>query len=254
MITQTTTSTITANMNTKPKTATGDPIGQAIQDYATFKKPFDIIVSSDLCDDDIIPIEVLFRKEDEMPELEQRALDQCRGAVLDIGAGAGVHAIALQDRGHQVCAIDLSAGAVAYMKENGIDAKQMDFYALQNKTQYNTVLSLMNGLGLAKNLENLPAFLQKVHDLLLPGGRLIADSTDVKYLYEDEDGGYWIDLNSAYYGNFKFQMHYNKISGPEFEWLYVDYDTLHQHAADCGFKCRRAYTTEEHYLAVLEKI
>jgi cyclopropane fatty-acyl-phospholipid synthase-like methyltransferase len=241
-------------MNTKPKTATGDPIGQAIHDYATFKKPFDNIVSSDLCDDDIIPIEVLFRKEDEMPELEQRALDQCRGAVLDIGAGAGVHAIALQDRGHQVCAIDLSAGAVAYMKENGIDAKQMDFYALQNKTQYNTVLSLMNGLGLAKNLENLPAFLQKVHDLLLPGGRLIADSTDVKYLYEDEDGGYWIDLNSAYYGNFKFQMHYNKISGPEFEWLYVDYDTLHQHAADCGFKCRRAYTTEEHYLAVLEKI
>ncbi|MEY4992230.1 MAG: hypothetical protein RI948_1109, partial [Bacteroidota bacterium] len=127
-------------MNTKPTTTPGDPIGHAIQDYAKFKKPFDIIVSSDLCDDDIIPIEVIFRKEDEMPELEQRALDQCKGSVLDIGAGAGVHALALQDRGHQVSAIDLSAGAVAYMKENGLDAKQLDFYALQNKTQYNTIL------------------------------------------------------------------------------------------------------------------
>ena len=107
-------------MNTKTNVANGDPIGHAIQDYAKSKKPFDIIVSSDLCDDDIIPIEVLFRKEEEMPELELSALDLCKGSVLDIGAGAGVHSLALQDRGHQVRAIDLSAGAVAYMQQNGI--------------------------------------------------------------------------------------------------------------------------------------
>ena len=245
---------IIANMNTKTNSEIGDPIGQAIIDYAQFKKPFDIIVSSDLCDDDIIPIEVLFRNEAEMPELELTALDLCRGHVLDIGAGAGVHAIALQDRGHKVSAIDVSAGAVNYMSQNGISAQKIDFYALPNQEQYDTILSLMNGIGLAKNLANLTAFLKKIHALLLPGGRFIADSTDVKYLYEDEDGGYWLDLNSAYYGNFKFQMQYKKISGPEFEWLYVDYDTLHEHATNCGFKCRRAYTIEENYLAVLEKI
>lgn len=241
-------------MNTKTKQEIGDPIGQAILDYAQFKKPFDIIVSSDLCDDDIIPIEVLFRKEEDMPELELTALDLCRGHVLDIGAGAGVHALALQDRGHKVSAIDVSEGAVTYMSQNGISAQKIDFYKLSDQTQYDTILSLMNGVGLAKNLANLPEFLKKIHDLLLPGGRFIADSTDVKYLYEDEDGGYWLDLNSAYYGNFKFQMQYKKISGPEFEWLYVDYDTLHEHATTCGFKCRRAYTIEENFLAVLEKI
>ena len=245
---------IIANMNTKTNSEIGDPIGQAILDYAQFKKPFDIVVSSDLCDDDIIPIEVLFRNESEMPELELTALDLCRGHVLDIGAGAGVHAIALQDRGHKVSAIDVSSGAVTYMSQNGISAQKVDFYALPNQAQYDTILSLMNGIGLAKNLANLTAFLKKIHQLLLPGGRFIADSTDVKYLYEDEDGGYWLDLNSAYYGNFKFQMQYKKISGPEFEWLYVDYDTLHEHATACGFKCRRAYTIEENYLAVLEKI
>ena len=241
-------------MNTNQPIENGDPIGQAILDYAQSKKPFDIIVSSDLCDDDIIPIEVLFRKEEQMPELELMALDQCKGHVLDIGAGAGVHALALQDRGHRVNAIDTSAGAVTYMKLNGISAQQIDFYALKPQIQYDTILSLMNGLGLAQNLENLPTFLKKIHDFLLPGGRFVADSTDVKYLYEDEDGGYWLDLNSAYYGNFQFQMHYKKISGPTFDWLYIDYDTLHEHATACGFKCRRAYTIEENYLAILEKI
>lgn len=241
-------------MTTKISQGNGDPIGQAIQDYAKNKKPFDIIVSSDLCDDDIIPIEVLFRKEEEMPELELRALDQCRGHVLDIGAGAGVHSLALQDRGHQVSAIDVSAGAVAYMQQNGIKAQQIDFYNLKNEGKYDTILSLMNGMGLAKNLDNLSNFLKKVYELLAPGGRFVADSTDVKYLYEDEEGGYWLDLNSAYYGNFKFQMHYKKESGPEFEWLYIDYDTLHQKATACGFKCRRVYSVEENFLAVLEKI
>lgn len=241
-------------MTTNKSQAYGDPIGQAIQDYAKNKKPFDIIVSSDLCDDDIIPIEVLFRKEEEMPELELCALDQCRGHVLDIGAGAGVHALALLDRGHQLNAIDVSAGAVDYMKQNGIVAQQIDFYQLKTDQKYDTILSLMNGLGLAKNLDNLSVFLTKVHELLLPGGLFIADSTDVKYLYEDEDGGYWLDLNASYYGDFKFQMHYKKMSSPEFEWLYVDYDTLHEKASACGFKCRKVFSIEENFLAVLEKI
>ncbi|MEN9742887.1 MAG: hypothetical protein RLZZ65_692 [Bacteroidota bacterium] len=240
-------------MNTKKNTPTGDPIGQAILDFAKNKKPFDIIVSSDLCDDDIIPIEVLFRTEKDMPELELEALSLCKGKVLDIGAGAGVHSLTLQDYGLDVQAIDLSAGAVTYMKSMGLNAKQLDFYTLNNKQKYNTILSLMNGFGLAKTLANLPAFLRHAFDLLEPGGCLIADSTDVKYLYEDEDGSMWLDLNSAYYGNFKFQMHYNKISGPVFDWLYVDYDTLHQHATEIGFKCRRASTADDHFLAVLQR-
>lgn len=252
--TPTTTSTITVNMTTKANAQVGDPIGQAILDYAQNKKPFDIIVSSDLCDDDIIPIEVLFRKEDDMPELELIALDHCKGHVLDIGAGAGVHALALQDRGLTVSAIDISAGAVAHMQQQGIKAQQIDVYALEATKHFDTILSLMNGMGLAQNLTNLPKFLQKIHSLLAPGGRFIADSTDVKYLYEDEDGSYWLDLNASYYGDFKFKMQYKKIVGPEFDWLYVDYDTLHQHATECGFKCRRVFTIEENYLAILEKI
>ena len=166
-------------MNTKKNTPTGDPIGQAILDYSKNKKPFDIIVSSDLCDDDIIPIEVLFRTEKDMPELELEALSLCKGKVLDIGAGAGVHSLVLQDYGLDVQAIDLSAGAVTYMKSMGLNAKQLDFYSLNNKQKYNTILSLMNGFGLAQTLANLPVFLKHAFDLLEPGGCLPCGSTSM---------------------------------------------------------------------------
>ena len=50
---------------------TGDPVGAAILEYAEKKRPADIIVSSDICDDDIIPLEVLFRTFNDMPQIEQ---------------------------------------------------------------------------------------------------------------------------------------------------------------------------------------
>ena len=95
----------------------GDPIGAAILDYAATKKPTDIIVCSDICEDDIIPVEVLFRNADEMPELELIALSRCKGKVLDVGAGAGSHALELSENAFDVTAIDISQGAVDHMKK-----------------------------------------------------------------------------------------------------------------------------------------
>jgi SAM-dependent methyltransferase len=235
------------------KTTEQDPIGQAILDYHKSKKPFDIVVSSDLCDDDIIPIEVLFRSYKDMPELEQLALKLCKGQVLDAGAGAGVHANELIKRGHTVLAIDSSEGAVEYMKGQGISAKQIDFESYNPPAKFDTILLLMNGIGIAKKKSNLLSFLKNAGEKLNQGGQILCDSSDVKYLYEDEDGSYWMDLNSEYYGNFKFQMHYKKISGPEFPWLYVDFDTLHEIASQAGFKCTRVYDLDAHFLAQLTK-
>lgn len=236
------------------KTPIQDPIGQAILDYHRTKKPFDIVVSSDLCDDDIIPIEVLFRSYNEMPELEQLAIKLCKGQVLDAGAGAGVHAKELIKRGHTVFAIDTSEGAVSYMKDQGISAKQIDFESYNPPAKFDTILLLMNGIGIAQKKSNLLNFLKNAGEKLNKGGQIICDSSDVKYLYEDEDGSYWMDLNSEYYGNFKFQMHYKKMSGPEFNWLYVDYDTLHETATLAGFKCQRVFDLDAHFLAQLTKI
>jgi cyclopropane fatty-acyl-phospholipid synthase-like methyltransferase len=230
----------------------GDPIGVAIAEYAQTKKPKDIVVSSDICDDDIIPIEVLFRTLDEMPVLEQMALDRCSGKVLDVGAGAGVHSIELMDRGMDVTAIDVSHGAVEWMKKQGVHAKNINFFELKNES-FDTILMLMNGLGIAGTLANLESTLQHAASLLNKGGKILCDSSDIKYLYEDEDGSLWVDLNAEYYGNFRFQMSYGKEKSAWFDWLYVDFDNLFKAAESVGLKARRIHEEDDHFLAELIK-
>lgn len=226
----------------------GDPVGTAILDYASTKKPNDIIVGSDICEDDIIPIEVLFRKMDEMPELEQIALEAAKGKILDVGAGAGVHSLELQDRGFEVFPIEVSEGAVRYMKQVGLNARKINFFDLKDE-QYDTILMMMNGIGIAGTLANLEKTLIQAKSLLAEGGKILCDSSDIKYLYEDEDGALWVDLNSEYYGNFRFQMKYKKDKGPWFDWLYVDFDNLFKAAKNVGLKAKRLYENEDHYLA-----
>ena len=188
-----------------------------------------------------------------MPELELQALNLVKGSVLDIGAGAGVHALELMDRGHQVKAIDTSEGAVKHLKALGINSLQIDFFNLKEK-KFDTLLLLMNGIGIAGKLSNLEKTLNHAKTLLNPGGKILCDSSDIKYLYEDEDGSLWIDLNTEYYGNFRFQMHYKGEKGDWFDWLYVDFDNLFKSAKNTGFKASKVFEMDDHYLAELTLI
>lgn len=232
----------------KNKRAFGDPMGAAIWDFAKTKKPGEIIVHSDICEDDIIPTEVLFRGEADLPKLEQTALSRVKGSVLDVGAGAGPHATILQDRGHQVHCIDTSKGAVDFMNQRGLTAEQVSFFDFDGG-KYDTQLFLMNGLGLAGTLSNLEKTLQKAARHLNKDGRILCDSSDIQFLYMDDDGSMWIDLNSEYYGNFRFNMSYKKEIGPWFDWLYVDFDNLFKAAKNVGLRAEKIDTQEDHYLA-----
>jgi len=226
----------------------GDPIGKAITDFSRSKRPDDIIVCSEICEDDIIPIEVLFRNEDEMPELEVLALQNATGKILDVGAGAGTHANYLQNMGKDVTAIDISEGAVAFMQTQGLKSKKVDFFDLKDE-KFDTILMLMNGIGIAGTLSNLEKTLEHAKSLLNPGGKILCDSSDIKYLYEDEDGSLWVNLNQEYYGNFRFQMKYKKETGPWFDWLYVDFDSLFNAAKNVGLKAVRLFDKDDNYLA-----
>jgi SAM-dependent methyltransferase len=226
----------------------GDPVGAAILDYIKTRKPDDIIVSSDICEDDVIPVEVLFRNQIEMPDLELMALESCKGKVLDVGAGAGAHSKELIDRGLDVDSIEISDGAVEYMKSIGLNARKINFFDLKNE-KYDTILMMMNGIGVAGKLSNLENTLLQAKSLLQPCGKILCDSSDIKYLYEDEDGALWVDLNSEYYGNFRFQMKFKKEKGPWFDWLYVDFDNLFNAAKNVGLKAKKIVDQDDHYLA-----
>lgn len=227
-----------------------DPMGQAIIDYAKSKTNKDIIVVSEICDDDVIPSEYLFRAFDEMPMIEQLALSRCEGKILDVGAGAGIHANYLMEREKEVSCIDISPLSVQFLKEQGIEARQLNFYHLEDE-QYDTLLFLMNGLGIAGTLSNLEFTLLKAKSHLTKNGKILCDSSDIKYLYEDEEGGYWIDLNAGYYGDFKFQMVYEAHTSDWFDWLYVDFETFKTTAEKVGFEVELIHEEDQQYLAEL---
>lgn len=230
-----------------------DPIGRAILDFVANDFDENIIVSSDICDDDVIPVPMLFRAYEDMPKIEQLALSMCNGKTLDVGAGAGIHTQFLLEQGIDAEALDISQGAVDYMTSEGIQAKCGNFFDLEDG-DYDTLLFLMNGIGIAGTLANLDATLIHAKKLVTAHGKIICDSTDIKYLYEDDTGGMWVDLSSEYYGDFQFEMHYKDQHTETFDWLYVDFETLKTAAERTGWKAELRYIDDDHYLAELTRL
>ncbi len=151
-----------------------DPMGRAIADYHATGKAAKLRVFSPMFDEDEIPVATLFRSMDDMPALEKEALVAARGRILDVGAGAGCHSLALQAMDKQVTAIDISPLSVATMRERGVlDVREQDFFALDG--QFDTILMLMNGIGIVGTLARFPEFFMQVDRLLAPGGQLLCD-------------------------------------------------------------------------------
>lgn len=231
-----------------------DPMGAAIADYFRKGKAARLRVFSSQFDEDEIPAEQLFRTFDEMPPLEQEALRLAKGKILDCGAGSGCHALALQDMGKEVSAIDISPLSVEVMQQRGVhQAFQINLFDEHFLDKFDTILILMNSSGIIGKLGNLPFFFDKMKQLLNPGGCIYMDSSDLRYLFEDEDGSYLIDLAGDYYGEIDFRMQYKQIKGDTFDWLYIDFQTLSHYASESGFTAELIAEGEHYdYLACLK--
>ena len=188
-----------------------------------------------------------------MPLLERTALHLVSGRVLDVGAGSGCHSLTLQERGLEVEAIDISPLSVQVMQERGVkNARLVNLFDEQFVGKYDTILMLMNGSGIIGKIERLPQFFQKMKLLLNPGGRILMDSSDLRYLFEEEDGSFSIDLADGYYGEVDFRMKYKNVEGESFDWLYIDFNTLSYYAAESGFKAELVKEGKHYdYLACL---
>lgn len=235
--------------------STSDPMGTALQEYIRKGKASKLRVLSSLFDEDELPVSLLFRKEKDMSDIERAVLDLARGHVLDVGAGAGCHTLALQNKGLEVTAIDISPLSVQVQRERGVrDARLVNLFDPTFAEQYDTILFLMNGSGIIGKLENMPAFFDKMKLLLAKGGRIYMDSSDLRYIFENEDGSMDIDLNAAYYGEVDYQMKYRNIAGPKFDWLYIDFETLSYYASKYGFTVTKILEGSHYdYLACIER-
>lgn len=227
-----------------------DVYGDALLEYhqtGALKEP--LLLHSTYGDIEEMPVEVFFREDEDFPELEFIALSLCDGTVLDVGAGVGSHALYLQEKEFAVTALEISPSACTIMKERGVkDIIQGDFFHL-NDQQYDTLLFLMNGIGLAKTLEGFRHLLAHAKTLLTDKGQLLFDSSNISYLYDE----YKIQRPDYYFGEIGFQYEFNGVKGEPFKWLYLDQDALIKIAHEENWVVQVLYEDEnDQYLVRME--
>lgn len=231
-----------------------DPMGQAIADYWSTGKANRLWVLSPLFDEDEIPVPLLFRTFDDMPLMEQKALRKTRGRTLDVGCGAGCHALWLQEQGIDVTALDISPLAVQTMRHRGLRKVVLgDFFDLDDGP-YDTILMLMNGIGIVGTLNRMPRFFAQLDRLLAPQGQLLCDSSDICYVFENEEGVVELPDGDSFYGEVTYEMRYCDTLGDSFPWLYIDFETLLAVSAAHGYRAELLSKGPHYdYLACISK-
>lgn len=227
-------------------TIQSDIYGQALYDYhkGIFQPP--LLLHTSYGETEEMPTEVFFRSEADLSPLEESALHLCYGRVLDVGAGAGVHSLILQERVKEVVAIETSAAACEVMIERGVkNVLNEDVFKYNPVEKFDNLLILMNGTGIIGSFSNFKMALQKLKQLLKPEGQIIIDSSDISYLYEDEE-------QPLLKGEVAYQYEYLKQVGEWFPWLYIDKEMLTKLSEEAGFTaCIVNENDEDQYLAVL---
>ena len=229
-----------------------DLMGRAIWDYYYQENSEDLQTETSISELDDLPVSYLFRNYKEMNALEKKALDLSFGKVLDVGSGAGSHSLYLQnERKLEVTALDISPKSIEVCKARGVKNAICEDLLQFSEKDFDTILLLMNGTGIFQSLEHIDQYLQKLKSLVVENGQILLDSTDILYMYDqDEDGGVLVPA-TGYYGELDYYLHYKGESELPMKWLYLDFDTLENAAIANGFKIQKIEQLEDSYLAQL---
>lgn len=229
-----------------------DLMGRAIWDYYYQENSEDLQTETSISELDDLPVSYLFRDYQEMNALEKKALDSSFGKVLDVGSGAGSHSLYLQnERKLEVTALDISPKSIEVCKARGVKNAICEDLLQFSEKDFDTILLLMNGTGIFQSLEDIDQYLQKLKSLVAENGQILLDSTDILYMYDqDEDGGVLVPAK-GYYGELDYYLHYKGESELPMKWLYLDFDTLENAAIANGFKIQKIEQLEDSYLAQL---
>lgn len=214
-----------------------DLFGKALLDFQTNFAPEDLVTETNLSETDKMSVKYLFRSFKEMPKLEKKAMKLCKGRILDVGCGAGSHSLYLQNRGYEVVAIDISANAIKACELRGLKTTRNQNVLDVKNEKFDTVIVLMNGTGIFRTLKETPTYLQKLKSLINPKGQILIDSSDIIYMFDENDDGSKYIPTKGYYGELTFSISYKGETEVAFPWLYMDYKTLQNAAQENGLRC-----------------
>lgn len=222
---------------------------KAVTDYYKGVQTSELLINNTYGEPDEMPLEVYFRKESDLNDLETFALENCAGDVLDAGAALGAMTLILQDYNAPVDALEISTPFCSIMQERGVTSViNENFLTRDPRKRYDTILMLMNGFGLCGSMSELPVLFEAIDRHLTEEGQVIFDSSDLSYLYQDSKP------TDHYYGEMDYRYEYDGQLGPWFKWLYIDAETLGMEAEKYGFDLQVLYTDEtDQYLGRLTR-
>ncbi|MFO0691049.1 MAG: class I SAM-dependent methyltransferase [Myxococcota bacterium] len=169
-----------------------------------------------------IETEEYFTLDGELAPLDRLALARARGRVLDVGAGSGRHALALQAKGCEVVAIDVSPACVELCRERGIrDARVVDVMTIgaqddRGLGRFDTIFFGMQTIGVAGGVRPLRILLSRLRGLLAPGGIVLADSSELREAWDGDAAD-----RSPARGEIVLETRYGRLRGEPFPWVYL---------------------------------
>jgi SAM-dependent methyltransferase len=192
------------------------------------------------------------------PSRQRRAMRLARGRVLDVGAGAGRVALQLQEKGHDVVAIDASPGAVEACRRRGVrDARVMRVEDVDESLGvFDTVVLFGNNLGLLGSKTHAPRLLRRLAAITSERGRILGECSD-PYATEDPEHLAYHERNrrrGRMGGQLRIRIRYRKLATPWFDYLFLSEDELRGLLDGTGWMlARRIEDDGPVYIAVIEK-
>ena len=190
---------------------------------------------------------------------QQEAIAYARGRILDIGCGAGRHAIYLQDRGHQVLGIDVSPLALEVARRRGLrQTRLMSITELSSRLGiFDTIVMFGNNCGLFGSYKRARWLLRRFRRMTPADGRLIVESLD-PYDTENPDHLAYHERNrqsGRMGGQVRIRVRYGRRASPWFDYLLVSTEEMRQILEGTGWTVAHLFGGQggPSYAAVIEK-
>lgn len=227
--------------------------GMAMLDYMTGSQDVAVIIHRD--DGFAYPPVIAARwfYENGFPILDTKALDLCRGRVLNVGAASGAHSIFLESKGLEVVSIDASPCAIEVMRRKGVRQPRLGDIHNLAADPFDTIL-LLCGIGVVGTLEGLTRFFAVAREHLKNDGVIITDCTHPRADTLEASQKYcdYQVAQGRYEGERTIRFEYGGSFGPWFNWLAIAPEVLGDCARTANFSFEVIYSEVGRSLCVLK--
>ena len=191
------------------------------------------------------------------PATEKQAMRAVRGRVLDVGCGAGRVSLYLQERGHDVVAIDASPLAIEVVKRRGVTRAEVRSLADLDRSLgiFDTIILLRNNFGLVGKEGSAPRLLRRLAAITSDHGRIITDSVDPERIENPVFHTYRLKNDTALRPRAqRYRVRWQQYATPWFYYLMFSPGELEQLVTGTGWRVSRFIDDgTPRFAAVLEK-